>query len=97
MQDQGGVRRNSKELKQLNETLHLSRRDTFEEHDYRTDQHRAESLHLKPKMAINSDTDSSDSDDDEAMKVAKHALYSKEYMRRQSKNESTSELESEDY
>ena len=97
MQDHGGIRRNSKELKQLNETLHLSRRDTFEEHDYRTDQHRAESLHLKPKMAINSDTDSSDSDDDEAMKVAKHALYAKEYMRSHSKYEGASDLESEDY
>ena len=82
---ENGVRRNSKELKELNERLNLSRRDTYEEQDYRTDQHRSASLHLnlRPKMAINSDTDSSDSDDDEAVKVAKRALYSKEYMRSQ--------------
>ena len=33
-------------------------------------------------MAINSDTDSEDSDDDDALKAAKHALYAKEYMRK---------------
>ena len=82
---ENGVRRNSKELKELNEKLNLSRRDTYEEQDYRTDQHRSASLYLniRPKMAINNDTDSSDSDDDEAVKVAKKALYSKEYIRSQ--------------
>lgn len=48
-------------------------------------------------MAINSDSDSSDSDDDEAMKVAKHALYAKEYMQNHSRYEGASDLESEDY
>ena len=53
-------------------------------------------MHLKPKMAINSDTDISDSDDDEAMKVAKHALYAKEYIRKHKNFESASDLESEE-
>ena len=77
-----GVRRRSKDINEVHEQLNMSRRDTVLDHDYRTDQHRADSLHLKPKMAINSDTEFSDSDDDEAMKVAKQALYAKEYIRK---------------
>ena len=47
-------------------------------------------------MAINSDTELSDSDDDEAMKVAKQALYAKEYIRKHQNFESASDFESEE-
>lgn len=83
-----GVRRNSKEFKELEKSLKSSRRETIQDVDYRTMQHIKDSTELalhRSRVAINSDTEDADSDNDEALQAAKHALYAKEYIRKSNK------------
>ena len=70
---------NEEEEKKMNELLQSirsERRDTVEDLDFRTEdlQERDSDYYIPPRVAINSDTEE-DSDEDEALRAAKHMVY----------------------
>ena len=52
-------------------------------------------INLRPKMAINSESEESDSDEDPELKAAKKAIYAKNYMRKTNANDSEFDSESD--
>ena len=64
--------------------------------DFRTERHRASEYDdaMRPKMAINSDTEEDDSDEDDDLRAAKKAIYARNYLKKSMAEERV--LEEED-
>ena len=82
-------------LEKITQSLHMSRRMTVDDVDYRDeDQRERESLvGQKPRLAINSDSEEEDSDEDDNLRAAKKVIYARN--RNKSIIQSDEEFESE--
>ena len=71
----------------------------MQEFDYRTDEHKEtdDVTKRKPKMAINSDTEEDDSDEDDEIRAAKKAIYARNYMKRSMAEERVLEDSDEEF